>query len=238
MEIFPAIDLKDKQVVRLTQGDYDRVTVYDHQPTEIAKRFIKEGAQNLHVIDLDGARDGRLSNLDKVKGIVALEQMFVQVGGGIRDEQAVDAYLDLGVNRVILGTVAVEDFDFLERMVEKHGERISVSVDSRGGKVATRGWLKDSALDAVEFCEKLEAAGVSTIIFTDISRDGLLIGTDRGIYRTLKEKLSCKIIAAGGVSSLEDIRDLAEIGMHGAIVGKAIYEGALSLTDALEAAKC
>jgi len=238
VEIFPAIDLKDRHVVRLKQGDFDHVTVYDGQPAAVAGRFAGEGAKNLHIVDLDGAREGNLANIDKIRGIVNARLMFIQVGGGIRDEAAVDAYLNLGVNRIILGTIAVEDFEFLEQMLEKHGDKIAVSVDSREGKVAVRGWLEDSALDAVEFCEKLEKAGVKTIIFTDISRDGLLIGTNRDIYRTLKAKLSCNIIAAGGVSSLEDIRDLAEIGLHGAVVGKALYEGTLTLAEALEAAKC
>ena len=237
IEIFPAIDLKGKQVVRLTQGDFDRVTVYDSDPAVVARQFADVGARNLHVIDLDGARDGKITNVDQIKDIVALGRMFVQVGGGIRDEQSIDAYLGLGINRVILGTVAVEDFAFTQRMVQKYGARIAVSVDARDGKVSVRGWQQDSALDAGAFCVKLEQAGVQTIIFTDISRDGLLQGINVQSCKALNDKLSCNLIAAGGVSSLEDIRALKEIAFHGAIIGKALYEGKLNLTDALECAK-
>jgi len=234
MQIFPAIDLKDQQVVRLTQGDFNQATVYAHDPVEVARDFIDLGAKNLHVIDLDGAREGKTTNMAKIKEIVALGGLFVQVGGGIRDERSVDAYLELGVGRVILGTVAVENFAFLERMVKKHGERICVSVDARDGKVSVRGWLQDSALDAVEFCSKLDGAGVKTIVFTDISRDGLLEGANHELYKTLNDKLTCDIIAAGGVSSMADIKALTEMGLHGAIIGKALYEGKLQLADALE----
>jgi len=233
MQIFPAIDLKDQQVVRLTQGDFNQSTVYAHDPVEVARDFIGLGAKNLHVIDLDGAREGKTTNMAKIKEVVSLGGLFVQVGGGIRDEQSVDAYLELGVGRVILGTVAVEDFAFLERMVKKHGERICVSVDARDGKVSVRGWLQDSALDAVEFCSKLDGAGVKTIIFTDISRDGLLEGANHELYKILNDKLTCDIIAAGGVSSMADIKALTEMGLHGAIIGKALYEGKLQLADAL-----
>ena len=237
MEIFPAIDLKDEQVVRLTQGDFDRVKIYGHNPADAARRFMDAGAKNLHIIDLDGARDGALVNIGKIRDIMALGQLFVQVGGGIRDEWSIDAYLELGVNRVILGTVAVEDFAFLERMVQKHGERICVSVDARGdGKVSVRGWLQESRLDALEFCRELERAGVKTIIFTDISRDGLLQGPNVDFYKVLNDALSCDVIAAGGVSSARDVAALKEIGLHGAIIGKAIYEGNINLADILEGA--
>ena len=238
MEIFPAIDLKDEQVVRLTQGDFDRVKVYAQNPADIARQFMDAGAKNLHIIDLDGARDGALVNIGKIGDIMALGQMFVQVGGGIRDEQSIGAYLGLGINRVILGTVAVEDFAFLERMLQKYGERISVSVDARGdGKVSVRGWLQDSALDALGFCAKLERAGVKTIIFTDISRDGLLQGPNVDFYKALNNAVSCDIIAAGGVSSAKDVTALKDIGLHGAIIGKAIYEGAINLAKVLEDAQ-
>ncbi|MCL2856640.1 MAG: 1-(5-phosphoribosyl)-5-[(5-phosphoribosylamino)methylideneamino]imidazole-4-carboxamide isomerase [Oscillospiraceae bacterium] len=238
MEVFPAIDLRNKQVVRLTQGDYNKMKVYGGQPADTAREFVGAGATNLHIIDLDGAKDGALVNLETIRDILATGQMFVQVGGGIRDEASIDAYLGLGVSRVILGTVAVEDFAFTQRMAAKHGGKISVSVDARDGKVATRGWLKDAGLDATEFCHKLEDAGVQTIIFTDISRDGLLEGVNAELYANLNSALGCNIIAAGGVSSLKDIEALSKIGLHGAIIGKALYEGKLKLTDALEGAKC
>ena len=238
MEIFPAIDLKGGQVVRLTQGDYDKVTIYDNDPAAIARSFAGTGAANLHIIDLDGAREGKTVNHAAIRQIVEGGGFFVQVGGGIRDQAAIDAYLGLGVSRVILGTVAVEDFDFTQRMITKHGKKIAVSVDAREGKVATRGWLEDSRLDAVEFCQKLQGAGLQTIIFTDISRDGALVGVDAQLYETLNRQLSCNIIAAGGVSGIEDIKALAGVGLHGAIIGKALYEGRLTLSQALEVAKC
>ena len=238
MEIFPAIDLRNKQVVRLTQGDYNKMKVYEGRPADTAREFARAGAGNLHIIDLDGAKDGALVNLGTIGEILAAGQMFVQVGGGIRDEASIDAYLGLGVSRVILGTVAVEDFAFTQRMAAKHGERIAVSVDAREGKVATRGWLRDAGLNAGEFCLRLESAGVRTIIFTDISRDGLLEGVNAELYADLNRSLSCNVIAAGGVSSLEDITALSKIGLHGAIIGKALYEGKINLADALEVAKC
>jgi len=236
MEIFPAIDLRNKQVVRLTQGDYDRMQVYEGKPANTAREFAGVGATNLHIIDLDGAKDGALVNLETIREILADGQMFVQVGGGIRDEASIDAYLSSGVGRVILGTVAVEDFAFTQRMAAKYGEKISVSVDAREGKVATRGWLKDSGLDAFVFCQELERAGVRTIIFTDISRDGLLAGVNVELYDNLNRALGCNIIAAGGVTGLDDITALSGIGLHGAIIGKALYEGKINLADALEAA--
>jgi len=239
MEIFPAIDLRDKKVVRLTQGDYDRMKVYEGNPADIAREFAQAGATNLHIIDLDGAKDGALVNLGTIRDILEAGRPFVQVGGGIRDEASIEAYLGLGVGRVILGTVAVEDFAFTQRMATKHGAHISVSVDAREGKVATRGWLKDAGLDATEFCKKLEGAGVQTIIFTDITRDGALKGVNAELYENLKSTLSCNIIAAGGVSGLKDITALSKIGLHGAIIGKALYEGKINLKDALEeGAKC
>ena len=237
MEIFPAIDLKGGQVVRLLQGDYDKVTVYNSEPTLIARQFADAGCGNLHIIDLDGAREGTTTNLDKIRDIVAGGRVFVQVGGGIRDRAAVETYLSLGVGRVILGTVAVEDFDFTKQMVAEYGEKISVSVDSREGRVATRGWLEESTLDAVQFCKKLESAGVSTIIFTDITRDGALKGVNSELYRTLKAQVGCKIIAAGGVSGSEDISALRNTGIYGAVIGKALYEGRLTLAEALGKAR-
>ena len=236
MEIFPAIDLKDAKVVRLTQGDFNRVRVYAEDPVDVASGFIGMGAANLHVIDLDGARDGALVNIGKIKELTGLGQMFVQVGGGIRDQESIEAYLGAGVDRVILGTAAVENFAFLERMVQKYGKHISVSVDARDGKVATHGWLNSSNIDAYLFCIELQNAGVQTIIFTDISRDGLLKGVNADLYANLNTALSCNIIAAGGVSGYGDISALRQIGLHGAIIGKALYEGNIDLAKVLEGA--
>lgn len=233
MELYPAIDLKEGRVVRLTQGDFGRKTVYGGDPAETAASFLAAGAKNLHLIDLDGAKDGVPGNADVIRRIAAAGGLFLQVGGGIRDEATVSAYLELGAGRVILGTVAVEDFPFLERMVARYGAKIAVAVDARGGLVATRGWQEDSGLDALAFCQRLAAAGVATIIYTDIGRDGLLQGTNLGAYRALAAAVSCDIIASGGVSTVEDLRALEALNLHGAIIGKALYEGTLNLGDLL-----
>ena len=232
MEIFPAIDLRDGQAVRLTQGDFKQSTTYSDDPVELAARMREQGAKNLHVVDLDGALAGAPKNAGVVRRI-AETGFFLQVGGGIRDEARISACLGLGVNRVILGTIAVEDFAFLERMVNTYGDAIAVSVDARDKRVATRGWTADSGLDAASFCKRLERAGVKTIIYTDISRDGLLQGTNLDAYRELSGMIDCDIVASGGISSLGEIEDLRAMNLYGAIVGKALYEGALSLAEVL-----
>ena len=234
MEIFPAIDLKDGQVVRLTQGDYAKLAVYDPNPDKIAAGFAAQGAKNLHIIDLDGAKDGNTQNFEVIRKIAQNSGLFIQVGGGIRTRQAIEAYLNLGVNRVILGTVAVEDFDFLCGAVREYGEQIAVSVDALEGQVKTRGWLKDSGIDAFDFCKKLEEAGVLTIIYTDIARDGLMQGANIELYRQLGQKVSCCIMAAGGVCTKEDISALAQMKLYAAIVGKALYEGALKFEELMK----
>ena len=233
MEIFPAIDIKDGQVVRLTQGDYNKVDIYASDSAEIACSFRDAGARNLHMVDLDGARDGTLSNFDAIRQAVEKSGLAVQVGGGIRDEARIRRYLDIGVRRVILGTVAVDDFDFLCRMVDTYGDSIAVGVDARDGKVAVKGWLEVTAIDSIDFCRKLETAGVATVIYTDISRDGMGIGTNLDIYRTLKAETGLNIIASGGISSLGELTELNSIGTYGAIVGKALYTGALNLREVL-----
>lgn len=233
MEIFPAIDLKDGQVVRLTQGDYNKVEVYATDPAAIARQFRRAGARNLHVVDLDGARDGVAVNHQAIRAIAQTEGLFIEVGGGIRDEARIAAYLELGVGRVILGTVAVEDPAFTAAMIKKYGDAIAVGVDARDGKVAVKGWLETTALDSLTFCRQLEEMGLATIIYTDISRDGAMQGTNRDIYRTLCQTLGLNIIASGGISSLEDVAALREIDVHGAILGKALYTGALDLREVL-----
>lgn len=233
MEIFPAIDLKDGQVVRLTQGDYNKVDIYATDPAAIARQFRQAGTRNLHVVDLDGARDGIAVNHQSIRAIAQTEGLFIEVGGGIRDEARIAAYLELGVSRVILGTVAVEEADFTAAMIKKYGDAIAVGVDARDGKVAVKGWLETTALDSLAFCLQLEEMGLATIIYTDIARDGAMGGTNRDIYRTLRQTLSLNIIASGGISSLEDVAALREIGVHGAILGKALYTGALDLREVL-----
>lgn len=238
MHIFPAIDLRNRQVVRLTQGDYDRMEVYGSDPAAVARSFAQQGAEYLHVVDLDGAKDGALSNFETVAEIIAATGMFVEIGGGIRDEARIRAYLERGAGRVILGTAALRDFDFLKRMVDKYGGKIAVGVDAKDGFVATDGWLNVSAVRGVDFCRKLRQAGVAAVIYTDISRDGAMRGTNLEVYETLlREAPGLAVTASGGVSSLEDVRALAALGVDAAIVGKALYTGALALPDVLRAAR-
>ncbi|WRS28079.1 1-(5-phosphoribosyl)-5-[(5-phosphoribosylamino)methylideneamino]imidazole-4-carboxamide isomerase [Oscillospiraceae bacterium MB08-C2-2] len=233
MEIFPAIDLKGGQVVRLTRGDYDQVQVYSQSPARIAAEFKKAGAGNLHAVDLEGARDGVSQNFEAI-GELAGCGLFLQVGGGIRDEAAIVRHLEAGVKRVILGTKAVEDPAFLKAMVKKYSGAIAVSVDARDEKVAVEGWTKTSGLSSVDFCRKLEQIGVQTVIYTDISKDGVLGGTNLEIYQRLSREVSLNIIASGGVSFLEEIAALKESGVYGAIIGKALYAGSLNLREVLE----
>lgn len=236
MEIFPAIDLKGGKVVRLTQGDYDRVDIYSENPVQTAAGFAENGAKNLHVVDLDGARDGELTNFSAISDIVENSGMFVQAGGGIRDEKRVERYLELGVGRVILGTAAVERFDFLREMVRVYGKKIAVGVDARDGKIAVKGWLETTELDSVEFCKRLEAVGVSTIIYTDISRDGAMRGANLAMYERLSREVNCDIVASGGISDISEIAELKWLGTYGAILGKSLYQGKLTLKEVLS--KC
>ncbi len=236
MFIFPAIDLKDGQVVRLTQGDYNRVDIYDKTPAGAAGEFAAQGAKFLHVVDLDGAKDGALSNFDTVGDIVSATGMFVEVGGGIRTEERIQAYLEMGVGRVILGTAAVKNFPFLTQMVEKYGERIAVGVDAHDGMVATDGWLHTTGEDSIDFCRRCRDIGVKNIIYTDIAKDGAMAGTNLEVYGELSKIEGLNITASGGVSSLEEIGILSQMGIHSAIVGKAIYEGALNLAEVIATA--
>lgn len=233
MYIFPAIDLKNGQVVRLTQGDYNRVDTYDKTPSGAAQEFAKMGAKFLHVVDLDGAKDGALSNFETVKEIVKSTGMFVEIGGGIRSEERIVKYLDMGVGRVILGTTAVKNFAFLTEMVKKYGDKIAVGVDAHNGKVATDGWLETTEVDSVDFCKNVYEIGVKSVIYTDISKDGAMMGTNIEIYKELSNITGLNITASGGISSIEEIKTLCQIGTHSAIVGKAIYTGALNLEDVI-----
>lgn len=238
MHIFPAIDLRDRQVVRLTQGDYAQMEVYGSDPAATARGFAAQGAKYLHVVDLDGAKDGALSNFEAIAAIIEATGMFVEVGGGIRDEARIRAYLERGAGRVILGTAALRDFDFLRRMVTKYADQIAVGVDAKDGFVATDGWLNVSAVRGVDFCRQLRQAGVSAVIYTDIARDGALRGANLEVYKTLlRAAPGLAVTASGGVSTLEDVRALAALGVDAAIVGKALYTGALALPDVLRAAQ-
>ena len=234
MQIFPAIDLRGGQVVRLYQGDYDQMTVYGADPCAVARDFIAAGARYLHVVDLDGALDGTLANFESIAAIAQQGGLYIEVGGGIRTEERIRRYLDLGVGRCILGTIAVKDFAFTERMAQKYGERIAVGVDARDGYVAVSGWKELSAERGVDFCRRLRDAGVQTVIYTDISRDGAEQGTNLDLYRQLAKIDGLDITASGGVSSLEELRELQRIGTKAAILGKALYTGRLNLKTVME----
>ena len=229
MQIFPAIDLRGGQVVRLYQGDYDRETVYAADPCAVARSFLAAGAKYLHVVDLDGARDGMLANFETIAAIVKQGGLYIEVGGGIRTEDRIRRYLDLGVGRCILGTIAVRDFDFTARMARTYGDRIAVGVDARDGYVAVSGWKELSAERGVDFCRRLRDAGVKTVIYTDISRDGAEQGTNLDLYQQLAEIQGLDITASGGVSSIEELKELQRIGTRAAILGKALYTGRLDL---------
>ena len=229
MQIFPAIDLRGGQVVRLYQGDYDKETVYAADPCAVARSFIAAGAKYLHVVDLDGAKDGTLANFDTIAAIVKQGGLYIEVGGGIRTEDRIRQYLDLGVGRCILGTIAVRDFGFTERMAQKYGDQIAVGVDARDGYVAVSGWKELSPEKGVDFCCRLRDAGVKTVIYTDISRDGAEQGTNLDLYRELSEIEGLEITASGGVSSIEELKELQRIGTKAAILGKALYTGRLDL---------
>ena len=229
MQIFPAIVLRGGQVVRLYQGDYDRETVYAADPCAVARSFLAAGARYLHVVDLDGARDGMLANFETIAAIVKQGGLYIEVGGGIRAEDRIRQYLDLGVGRCILGTIAVKDFAFTARMAQTYGDRIAVGVDARDGYVAVSGWKELSAERGVDFCRRLRDAGVKTVIYTDISRDGAEAGTNLDLYRELAEIQGLDITASGGVSSIEELKELQRIGTRAAILGKALYTGRLDL---------
>lgn len=228
MEIFPAIDLRDGQAVRLFQGDYDQMTVYSKNPVDVAKQFKAKGAKNLHLVDLDGAKDGHLVNFQSIKEIVSNAGLFVEVGGGIRDEERICQYLDLGVGRVILGTIAVKDPEFLEKMVCKYKEKIAVGVDVKDGFVAINGWKKVTEEKGMDFCQHMAKIGVKTVIYTDISRDGGLKGTNLKAYEELSKIKDLDIIASGGISFESEIIALKET-VQGAILGKALYDGLFDL---------
>lgn len=236
MYLFPAIDLIDGKAVRLLRGDYAQMTVYSDDPVSVAKDFEAQGARYIHMVDLEGAKNGGTPNLATVRRVAEETGLFVEIGGGIRSMETVDAYLSAGVDRVILGTAAVEDEAFLRAAVEKYGERIAVGADIRDGYVSIRGWLEQSGFTLDAFCEKMQKLGVKTLICTDISRDGAMRGTNRALYRDLKEKYAMDITASGGVSSMDDVKALAAMDLYGAIIGKAYYTGDIILSDAIAAA--
>ncbi len=237
MKIFPAIDLIDGKAVRLFKGDYNKVTVYADNPLDIVADFKNSGAKFLHVVDLDGAKIGETPNIDTIKKIVEFSDMFVEVGGGIRSREVIEKYKSIGVSRVILGTIAVTNQEFLRDCVNEFGDLIAVGVDIKDGFVAIKGWTEKSAYTLDEFCNILQGVGVKTLICTDISKDGAMKGTNIDLYKTLSNKYTFDVIASGGVSSIHDVKKLAELNVYGAIIGKAYYEKAISISQAIEVSK-
>lgn len=237
MKIFPAIDLYEKKAVRLLKGDYNQMTVYSDDPVSVARDFKSRGAEYIHVVDLEGAKDGTTPNIDVVRDIARKTGLFVEIGGGIRTLDVLEKYFDAGVKRAILGTAAVLDEDFLVKAVRMYGDKIAVGADVKDGYIAIKGWLESSKYTLDAFILKMQNIGVSTVICTDISKDGAMKGTNLEMYRDLSQKYSVNIIASGGVSSIDDVKALAEIGVYGAIIGRAYYIGAIDITEATEVAK-
>ncbi len=237
MIIFPAIDIIDGKAVRLFKGDYNQMTVYNNDPSAVALDFKRNGATHIHLVDLEGAKQGGTPNLKTVEKICETCDLFAEIGGGIRDIKTVEKYLSAGVSRIILGTAAVTNEEFLKSAVAKHGDKIAVGVDIKDSFVAIKGWLEQSQYTCYEFVEKMQNIGVSNIICTDISKDGAMKGTNLELYRELSGKFSVKITASGGVSSIEDVKELRKMDIYGAIIGKAYYTGAIDLKEAIEVAK-
>ena len=237
MNIFPAIDLFDKKAVRLYKGNYNEMTVYSENPPEIALDFKKKGAKFIHVVDLEGAKDGTTPNIDIVEKIAKESGLFVEVGGGIRSLETLKKYFDSGVSRAILGTAAVTDEKFLTDAVAIYGEKIAVGADVKDGYIAIKGWIEKSQYTLDAFFEKMQSIGVKTVICTDISKDGAMRGTNLEMYKALSEKYSVNIVASGGVSTLSDVDELAKMNIYGAIIGKAYYTGAIELEEAIKVAQ-
>lgn len=237
MLIYPAIDLYGGKAVRLYKGDYNQMTVYSDDPPSVAEDFKKCSATHMHIVDLEGAKNGTTPNFDTVIEIKKRGGLFCEVGGGIRDMNTIERYISAGIDRVILGTAAVTSEGFVKEAVGKYGEKIAVGIDIKDGFVAIKGWTEKSEITAFDFCEKMQADGVKTLICTDISKDGVLGGTNHALYTELMERFDMQIIASGGVSSLDDIKRLAKNNMYGAIIGKAYYTGDIDLRQAVEVAK-
>ena len=237
MLIFPAIDLYEGQAVRLYKGDYAQKTVYSDSPWKVAADFRSQGAEQIHLVDLEGAKSGTTPNFEVIQRIKEESGVFCQVGGGIRGMEVIERYVDAGIDRVILGTAAVTDEGFIREAVASFAGRVAVGIDIRDGYVAIHGWTLKTEVDAFSFCERMQGAGIGTMICTDISRDGAMQGTNRELYSRLSRQFALRIIASGGVSSMEDVLALRKMDLYGAIIGKAYYTGAISLKKAIEAAK-
>ena len=233
MKLFPAIDIKDKNAVRLSQGDFTQQKIYHNNPFEVAQKFQAAGSEWLHMVDLDGAKDGVSKNVEITREIISQTDLKVQLGGGIRTADHVKDWIDAGLDRVIIGSAAVGNLDFVAELVETYGNKICIGVDAKNGKVATHGWLTDSGVDSFDFCQQLEKIGVQTVVYTDIAKDGMMQGPNFEAYEKLHAETKLQIIASGGVSNLKDVKRLADIGLYGAILGKSLYEGAFTLEEAI-----
>ena len=238
MKIFPAIDLYNGCAVRLLKGDYNQMTIYSENPCEFAAAFEQKGAENLHLVDLEGAKSGTTPNLNTIKSIVSQTNLYTELGGGIRSLSTIDKYLNIGVNRLILGTAAITEQGFVEAAIKEFGQdSIAVGIDIKEEKVAIKGWTEVTDTTCYEFCKQMESIGVKTIICTDISKDGAMKGTNIQLYKSLSEKFGLDIMASGGVSTLDDIKALSDMNLYGAILGKALYTGAIDLEDAIKTIK-
>lgn len=237
MIIFPAIDMIDGNAVRLLKGDYNKKTVYEKNPCDVAKRFENLGAEYLHLVDLDGAKSGKTPNFDAVKKITENTNLKIEIGGGVRNEEVIKRYLDAGVYRVILGTAAINMPEFTAEMISKYNDKIAVGVDIKDGMAASNGWTEVSELSCDALFERLQSYGAQTVICTDISKDGAMSGTNVELYRHLSEKYTMNLVASGGITTIDDVRMLSEMNIYGAILGKALYEGTINLDEAIGVAK-
>lgn len=234
MIIFPAIDIKDNKCVRLLQGDFDKVNVYGNDPSLMAKKWEDKGAKFLHIVSLNGARGEGNVNDESIKKLLSTVNIPIQMGGGIRSKERVKELLDLGVDRVILGSVAIKDKELLKDLISQYKEKIVVSVDAKNGKVATQGWEEVSDVNSLDFCKELEEMGVKTIVYTDISKDGMMVGPNFDIYEKLSKETNLDIIASGGVTSIEDVKKLKAMDLYGVIIGKSLYENKIDLKEVLD----
>lgn len=237
MQIWPAIDLRGGKCVRLRQGDYGRETVYGDDPAQMARQFAEQGAQQLHLVDLDGAKEGASANLNAVRSILAAVKVPCELGGGIRDEETIERLLSLGLSRLVIGTRALKDPDWLRGVAEQFAGKLALGIDAKEGRVATHGWLETSDVFAVDLARELSAAPIAAIIYTDIARDGMLAGPNLGAMAEMKQAVSVPVIASGGVTTARDVAALARIGMDGCIIGRALYEGTITLEEALTASQ-
>ncbi len=233
MRIWPAIDLRGGKCVRLQQGDYNRETVFNNNPSDVAKRWVDEGADCLHLVDLDGARDGKLINGEVISEIVSSVDVTFQLGGGIRDEEAITRLLELGLDRLVVGTQAIKEPDWFREMANKYAGNLVLGVDARNGMVATDGWLETSETSAIDLAKQFESAPLAGVVYTDIAKDGMMAGPNLDAMREMQEAIGLPVVASGGVTTTDDAKRLGEIPMDGAIIGRALYEGTIKLADVI-----